>query len=406
MPSVNLPASHIAVYTSPGLPESAWQAWSALQQSEPSYDAPSLRPEFIRLLAPLRPYLRIAVARADDRPVAFLPFVVDSHGHAYPPGQWLMSFQGPLCDPDYNIDHQAWLTACGVRQLRFDRLVMPAAPPNNCVLSTAISPVIDLSRGYSGYKQDLKARRSKLIKRVEQKRRHAERLLASVELADEAMFPDSMELLVAWRRERNREILAADFLAIPWVTDFMRVLCEQRRELFRGRLFVLRLGNQPAAALLAIQTRDVLECVVTAFNPKLSMYSPGLLLFHQLVREAVDYGITRIHLTRGTEHFKERFENEEVTVADAIYGQSAISRQAMRARLAAKHFIWRSPWGHPVRRVWRRTVRAAERISVHEQSWVDVPAVEVTSTSSHPEGALATEGSGLLPHTSSSSNQQ
>jgi CelD/BcsL family acetyltransferase involved in cellulose biosynthesis len=399
MPFVTLPVSHIAVYAPTNLPDSAWQAWSTLQQSQPCFDAPSLRPEFIRLLAPLRPYLRIAVATADDRPVAFLPFVVDSHGHAYPPGQWLMSFQGPLCDPDCKIDQHQWLAACGVKQLRFDRLVVPVATLDNNILSTAASPVIDLSRGYAGYKHDLKARRSKLIKRVEQKRRHAERLLASVELADEAMFPDSLELLVSWRRERNRAILAADFLSVPWVTDFMRILCEQRRELFRGRLFVLRLGHQPAAALLAIQTGPVLECVVTAFNPQLAMYSPGFLMFHQLVREAADYGITRIHLTRGTEHFKERFENEEVTVADAIFGQSAISRQTARARLGAKHLIWRTPLGQPVRRLWRRLVRTAERIGVQEQTWMDMPTVEATSISSHPEGALATEGSGLPPHT-------
>jgi CelD/BcsL family acetyltransferase involved in cellulose biosynthesis len=259
--------------------------------------------------------------------------------------------------------------------MRFDRLVTPATNLETCLLSTAASPVIDLSRGYAGYKQDLKARRSKLIKRVEQKRRHAERLLMSVELADEAMFPDSLELLISWRRERNRAILAADFLSVPWVTDFMRVLCEQRRESFRGRLFVLRLGHQPAAALLAIQSRHVLECVVTAFNPQLSAYSPGLLLFHQLVREATDYGVTRIHLTRGTEHFKERFENDEVTVADAIVGMSAVRRGMLRARLKAKRLVWRTPLGGPARRLWRRVVRTSERITVREQTWVDIPAV-------------------------------
>lgn len=373
---MNLPAA-ISVHSAHGLSETDWQAWSALQQAQVCFDAPSLRPEFVRLLALCRPYLRIAVARERDQAVGFLPFVADSRGHAFPPGQWLMSFQGPVCDPRSRVALKGWLAACGVRQLRFDRLVMSGAGANDGVLSTANSPVIDLSRGYAGYKQDLKSRGSKLVKRLEQKRRHAERLLASVELADEVMFPDSLELLVSWRRERNRAILAADFLAVPWVTRCMRLLCEQRRELFRGRLFVLRLGHQPAAALLAIQSNKVLECVVTSFNPQLAVYSPGLLLFHQLVREASEYGIERIHLTRGTEHFKERFENDNVTVADAIVGQSVVMRQMQRMRVMAKRFVWQTPLGQPMRRLWRRVIRSAERVSVHEQTWVETPVDEV-----------------------------
>lgn len=94
-------------------------------------------------------------------------------------------------------------------------------------------------------------------------------------------------------------------------------------------------GINPRQRLLAIQSQNVLECVVTAFNPQLAVYSPGLLLFHQLTRKAPEHGIERIHLTRGTEHFKERFENDCVTVADAIVGQSLLARQVLRARLTA-----------------------------------------------------------------------
>lgn len=379
-----LPAA-ISVHSAHGLSETDWQAWSALQQAQVCFDAPSLRPEFVRLLALCRPYLRIAVARERDQAVGFLPFVADSRGHAFPPGQWLMSFQGPVCDPRSRVAFEGWLAACGGRQLRFDRLVVSGAGATDGVLSTANSPVIDLSRGYTGYKQDLRSRGSKLVKRLEQKRRHAERLLTSVELADEVMFPDSLELLVSWRRERNRAILAADFLAVPWVTRCMRLLCEQRRELFRGRLFVLRLGHQPAAALLAIQSNKVLECVVTSFNPQLAAYSPGLLLFHQLVREASEYGIERIHLTRGTEHFKERFENDNVTVADAIVGQSVVMRQMQRMRVMAKRFVWQTPLGQPMRRLWRHVIRSAERVSVHEQTWVETPVDEVAGTWTAPK---------------------
>lgn len=368
--AVNSTNFHIRVHAPGGLSGTDWQAWSALQQAHACYDGPSLRPEFTKALSPFRPGLRIAVAEAEGRIVGFLPFIVNLSGHAFPAGQWLMSFQGPVCDPSYSIDAQTWLAGCSVRQLRFDRLVVRSARFADDILLTDDSPVIDLSRGYDEYKRDLKRRGSRLIKRLEQKRRHAERLLSSLELADEAAVPDTLELLISWRRERNREILASDFLTVSWVAPFMRALCEQRDEMFRGRLFVLRLGHRPAAALLALQSRHVLECVVTAFDPLLAPYSPGLLLFHQLVREAGEFGIERIHLTRGTEHFKERFENAHVTVADAVVGQSPTARRMMRAVLAAKQMVWQTRLGHPVRRVWRRVNRVADRVAVREQVWV------------------------------------
>ena len=66
---MHLPADTIAVHSPASLPESDWLAWSALQEAQACYEAPSLRPEFVRLLAPLRPYLRIAVATAQGRTI-------------------------------------------------------------------------------------------------------------------------------------------------------------------------------------------------------------------------------------------------------------------------------------------------------------------------------------------------
>ena len=369
---LSLPIDTIAVLPAAQLQDADWRAWSELQLRHESFEAPSFRPEYAQALLPLRPYLRIAVGSSNGRKVAFLPFVVDSRRHAYPIGQWLMSFQGIVQDPCYKIEARAWLEATGIRQFRFDRLVNPQAGFGNNILSTAPSPVIDLSHGYAGYLQDLKTRGSGLIKRLEQKRRHAARALASVEFADEVLFPDSLQLLIAWRRQRNREILASDFLSVPWVTQFMEVLCQQRHKLFRGRLFVLRFGNHPVAALLGMQTGDVFECVVTAFNQQYAHYSPGLLLFHLLSSEAEHYGIKRIHLTRGTEHFKERFENTEVTVADAIIGQSATSRQMNRGLLALRKRVWNTSLGRPARRLWRRVSRAVESVTGDDHTWIEV----------------------------------
>jgi CelD/BcsL family acetyltransferase involved in cellulose biosynthesis len=370
---VSLPIDNITVVSPERLAEADWQNWSSLQQANSAYEAPSFRPEYVKLLATIRPYQRVAILVSRGRHVGYLPFVLDNKGHAFPVGQWLMSFQGLVCDSRFAVDSKMLLQATAVRQFRFDRMVLGQGGIAARPLSVVPSPIMDLARGYADYAQDLKSRGSGLVKRLEQKRRHAAKAWKLVELADEALIPDSLDLLLAWRRERNREILAADFLSVPWVPAAMTKICDARQPLFRGRLFVLRFGNHPAATLLAIQSGKVLECVVTAFNRQYAHYSPGLLLFHLLAREAHEYGIERIHLTRGTEHFKERFENRQVEVADCIIGQTAFSRAVMRGRLSAQKLVWNSPWGQPARRLWRRVLRSLDSFRSNGPTWVKMP---------------------------------
>jgi CelD/BcsL family acetyltransferase involved in cellulose biosynthesis len=387
---VTLPIDHITVVSPQQLSEADWQNWSRLQQADTLYEAPSFRPEFVKLLASIRPYQHIAIASSRGRNVGYLPFVLNSKGHAYPVGQWLMSFQGMVCDSRYSIDSKLLLSATSVRQFRFDRLVMGQGGGETEPLSVVPSPIMDLRQGYADYAQDLKSRGSGLVKRLEQKRRHAEKAWKSVELADEALIPDSLDLLLAWRRERNREILAADFLAVPWVTEALAKICDARQPLFRGRLFVLRMGNHPAAALLGIQSGNVFECIVTAFNRQYSHYSPGLLLFHFLAREAHEFGINRVHLTRGTEHYKERFENTQVDVADCIIGQTPFARAVMLGQVRAQKLVWNSPWGNSGRKLYRRVLRSLDSLRSKGPTWV--PPVE-------REGSL---GRDTLSHSGSS----
>jgi CelD/BcsL family acetyltransferase involved in cellulose biosynthesis len=387
---VPLPIDNITVVPPERLTEADWQNWSSLQQANPAYEAPSFRPEFVKLLATIRPYQRVAVLTSRDRHVGYMPFVLDNRGHAYPVGQWLMSFQGVVCDSRFTVDSKRLLQATSAGQFRFDRLVLGQGGIAAKPLSVVPSPIIELTRGYADYAQDLKSRGSGLVKRLEQKRRHAAKAWKSVELADEALIPDSLDLLLAWRRERNREILAADFLSVPWVPKALTRICDARQPMFRGRLFVLRFGNHPAATLLAIQSGKVLECVVTAFNRQYAHYSPGLLLFHLLAREAHEYGIERIHLTRGTEHFKERFENRQVEVADCIIGQSAFARAVTRGQLSMQQLVWNSPWGQPARRLWRRVLRSLDSFRSNGPTWVEMP--DAQSESSPTTHALGSAG--------------
>ncbi len=148
----------------------------------------------------------------------------------------------------------------------------------------------------------------------------------------------------------------------PLDPPFCSGLVQLNTPTFRGRLFVLRYGDRPVAALLGMQSGNTLECVLTAFDAHVSASSPGLLLFHVLCREAARMGIQRIHLTRGTEHYKERFENRIVTVSDAILGASPWTLYWHRRSILCQEWIRRTSWGPTAQRCVRRLRRLATHL--------------------------------------------
>ncbi len=330
-------------------------AWQRLLADTAGFTYPSLNPLNVIALAAVLGEVHVAVARINHAPVGFFPFTLDGSGKALPAAQWFMSFQGLVTSPGLKIDPRLLLQAIGARRIVFDRfLALSTCGFETYQLRRARSPIVDLRNGYDGYRAGLEERGSRLFKRATRKWRRAEHQCGALTLADETDCPGSFDWLVNLRQQRNREILAFDFLSLPWTRAYMQETLRLRDAAFRGRLFVLRFGGRPAAALFALQSGRTLECAITAFDPALARLSPGLLLFHALIRDADRLGFEVIHLTRGTEPFKERFENAAVIVSDLEIGRSRASRFVARQWLAGQEVVRASPLGQPARRILRR----------------------------------------------------
>ncbi len=67
-----------------------------------------------------------------------------------------MSFQGAILDPRYTVQQDQWLSGIQARSIHFDRFVAPHAGFSASELCTAASPIIDMTQGYAGYREDSK----------------------------------------------------------------------------------------------------------------------------------------------------------------------------------------------------------------------------------------------------------
>ncbi len=320
----------------------------------------TLHPSFTRAVSMAKAGVDVVRLHHAGTTVGYMPVSRDSRGWGHPSGRWLMSFQGIVGDRRYRVCPVELLAKAGLKRIVFDRCVDAYQSFSKQTLFSAESPVIDLRHGYRQYQQDLRNRGSHLMKRMEQRRRRAEREFGSVNLIDATNDQSMLDRLISWRRQRNRQILALDFLKYDWTQNCLAKLNQAATGDFRGRLLELNVGNQPAAALFAVQHQNQLECVITAFDPQMAPASPGLLLFHLLARDASQFGVDFIHLTRGVESFKERFGNASVPVSDVVLGQSTLAQYATRWAYQAEEWIRGTRLNRPAQRVYRLANRWRE----------------------------------------------
>ena len=73
------------------------------------------------------------------------------------------------------------------------------------------------------------------------------------------------------------------------------------------RLFTMRIGTRPVAALYGFVYNGVLYCYLSGFDPEFEAVSPGVLLLHQVVESAIHEGLVACDLLRGREAYKYRW---------------------------------------------------------------------------------------------------
>ncbi len=109
---------------------------------------------------------------------------------------------------------------------------------------------------------------------------------------------------------------------------------------------MLELNGEPAAITLSLQNEKTLLCLLIGYDfARLRNYSLGLLIIDQMVRNAINQGLTYFDLTVGNEQYKGDFGARprplyEILVLGTVRGRVAASVRAayLHARRSAKKY--------------------------------------------------------------------
>ena len=306
------------------------QAWSDLQQSEPTSDSPFFRPEFALAVAGVRDDVEVGIVRKAQQPVCFFPFQRRSGMVARPVGGPMSDFHGPIVRRGTKFEAASLIRDCHLVAWHFHDLVTAQHAFEPFRWSQQSAPFIEISAGYDAYCDQRREVGCKTITQTMQKLRKLRREVGDVRFELVTRDHCVLRQLMDWKAEQCRGQGHLDLFSFDWVRRLMHDLLHYDQYDFSGQLAAMYAGGEIQAAFFCLRSRDVLHIWVIAHRPELAKYSPGYQLLAHLVERGSELGIRRIDLGRGSERFKTSFANGAIAVTEGSVDLRPFQRHVSR----------------------------------------------------------------------------
>ena len=320
-------------------------------------DSPFTHPTYARVLGQRRPRVQVALLKRDGEVVGFFPFERHRSGVARPAGGRLCDVQAVVARPEDVPAAQELRKSCNVRVLHFEQLLAPQSWIEAQPFLVQTARHVDLSQGFDAYTEERREAGSSQITKTARKQRKLEREVGAVEFewhtTDQGVFTQLLE----WKRDQRRRTHSFDVLQFRWVVECLDRIRSTQTEDFAGVLSTLRVDGRLAAVHLGMHTDTALHHWFTAYDRDLYKYSPGLILFIELAKEAAQRGIRRIDIGRGREEWKLSFASLETAVATGAVDARPV-RSLVRAGVLGLRRWTASSTGWAALRPARRWLRA------------------------------------------------
>jgi CelD/BcsL family acetyltransferase involved in cellulose biosynthesis len=323
--------------------------WSRLQRALPRLDSPFLSPRWARAVAQAMDKagkdIKIAILRGDDgHAIGFLPARIRS-GVAMPVGAPMCDYQALISAPGVAVDPRELLSALGVTRLDFCHMQADDETLARHGRGQTDSWIIETPDGYAAYEAQRKAAGSGVLKDIDKKRRKAEREVGpAVFTAMSGSRPD-FDQLIAWKRAQLIATNQTDYFKTAWVMDLVGALYEMRDENFGGGLYTLHLGGKLAAVHFHLRGQHTIHGWLIAHNPEFERYSPGLMLFQDILKSMDGTPYDRLDLGAGDYRFKRELSNARQTVVFGFLGSPSTATFVRHAAYGFRQMAEALPLG-------------------------------------------------------------
>ncbi len=320
-----------------------WQHW---RRADPDLVSPYYSPDWARAVARARGDVRIAILYGEaGRKSAFLPLQRPSQEILQPAGGPLCDYQGAIGTADQVLDIGALLRSTKAGRLDFANVLAKQSTFGAKARNVHVSRVINLADGHEAYLQHRRDVGSSETKRAGKRRRKLGRDIGQVRLVPNCKDMQLFDQLIRWKCDQYERTGQTDIFSHEWALSLVRDLYVNPTEDLSAELFALYAGDQLAALNLCLRSGSVLHCWFIAHDPALSHFSPGLVLFEELIAHACSAGIAEIDLGAGDYRFKLNLANAARPLCEGFVGAGAFSAQMRAAAYGMRNVFETLPLG-------------------------------------------------------------
>jgi CelD/BcsL family acetyltransferase involved in cellulose biosynthesis len=238
---------------------------------------------------------------------------------AMPAGAPMADYQGVIGAEGLQFDAKALVRALGVSRLDFNHMLRDQAAFAPYLRGEAQSWIVDVGAGYGVYEAQTRDR-SSVLKDIDKKRRKVEREAGAAQFTAFSRSGADFAKLLAWKRAQYRATGQTDIFNTDWCLRLIEDLFERRDPAFGGALFTLHLGGELAAAHFHLYGGPVVHGWLIAHNSAFERYSPGMLLFQDILKWMDGGPYSRLDLGCGDYRFKRELSNRQVETGYGFVG--------------------------------------------------------------------------------------
>lgn len=276
--------------------------WRSFQHSTPEGFNPFMSLTYVQAVGRARANARVAIVEEYGQIAAFLPFELGTHGLGMPIGYPMNNLQG-FIGSGVPIDARRVVKHARLRGWRFDSVPVDQRTFASFHYegTTVPCPVIDLAKGMSHISAREKARRA------------LEKQHGTVSLEWNSTQPAQIERLIEWKSHKyhGASLLFSD----PTARSIVKELAASDSDDCRGVVSVLLAGEQSVAVHLGLLGPRSLAGWFMSYDPALSHFAPGMMLWLPLAKAAEERGISQIDLGAGQDTYKFELSNDSYIVA-------------------------------------------------------------------------------------------
>lgn len=299
--------------------------WRALRATSPLYGSPLLSPEFATLIAGFREDVRVVLARGDDGALqAVLALHKRPLGFSRPLGTPFDDLSGPILAPGASIAPNALIAAAGLEAYRAETSICASSEPDD-------HSAFLIERSGQADAERLEACRAIHPKRFKNFRRLSRKMdtdLGGIALRWGAPDPARLRQLLAWKSAQFLDDGLVDITGATHsrqVLDAVAEMPSRDGQAFGGYMVELVCGERLLAGHFGVTLNGHFHPWISAYDPTLSDYAPGITLLYRLLEQFSETGLASYNLAGGHDHYKKYFAEPVIATRSLhLYAPSAL----------------------------------------------------------------------------------